>query len=444
MCYIPAMIMGLRRFLQFGVFLWAVFMLPDLRSQSASPVVTPEAGDSTDPDSPYENIHVLARAMQLIRQDYVNGAKTSFRDLTYSALRGMLAELDPHSSFMDPRDFKGMQEDTKSEFGGLGVTVTTKNSALTIISVADGTPGFEAGLQPGDQIRKINETSTERMTMGDSVEMLRGEPGEKVTLTVLRPASREVLEFTVARAVIKVPSIYDAMILPAEANSDRKIGYVRMTQFNEPTASELSAALDRLEGEGMEALVLDVRFNPGGLLNSAVDVCSEFLPPNTQVVYTEGRSPNREYFTSKTPGGTREYPLAVLVNNSSASGSEIVAGALKDLGRAIVVGETTFGKGSVQSVVALPDGSAMRFTTAKYFTPGRKPIHEHGVSPDICATMTMDEETVLFQARRKREFPFKETAAGLKAADPQLDRAVDALTGVLMYSDRIETASKSN
>lgn len=422
-----------------------LLVVEPIYSQSSKPTATPQPGDSTDPDSPYENMHVLARAMQLIRQDYVNGEKTTFRDLTYSALRGMLADLDPHSSFMDPSDFVGMQEDTKSEFGGLGVTVTTKSGALTIISVADGTPGFEAGLQPNDQIRKINETSTERMTMGDSVDMLRGEPGEKVTLTIFRPASREVLEFTIARAVIKVPSIYDAMILPTTAADGRKIGYVRVTQFNEPTAKELAEALDRLEGEGMEALILDLRFNPGGLLNSAVDVCSQFLPPNTQVVYTEGRSPNREYFTVRTTRGVREYPLVVLVNNSSASGSEIVAGALKDLGRAIVVGETTFGKGSVQSVIALPDGSAMRFTTAKYFTPGRKPIHEHGVDPDIRATMTPEQEIELFQARRRREFPLRETESREGNADPQLDRAVDALTGVLMYTERTEPpAPKQN
>lgn len=415
----------------------------EAQSGAPKPSPTPDAGESKDPDSPYENMHVLARAMQLIRQDYVNGEKTTFRELTYSALRGMLSELDPHSSFMDPRDFKGMQEDTKSEFGGLGVTVTSKGGTLTILSVADGTPGFDAGLQPSDQIRKINETSTERMTMGDSVEMLRGEAGEKVTLTVWRPSVREVLEFTIARAVIKVPSIYDAAILPTDQAEGRKIGYLRMTQFNEPTADEMAEALDKLEKEGMEALVLDLRFNPGGLLNSAVDICSQFLDPNTQVVYTEGRSPNREYFTRRVPGGIREYPLAVLVNNSSASGSEIVAGALKDLGRAIVVGETTFGKGSVQSVIALPDGSAMRFTTAEYFTPGRKPIHEHGVDPDIRVTMTSDEESALFQSRRRTQFPSGREVVS-RVADPQLDRAVDALTGLLLYSDRIQAVKKAD
>ncbi|HEY8901746.1 MAG TPA: S41 family peptidase [Chthoniobacterales bacterium] len=391
----------------------------------------PKSGE----DSPYENMHVLARAMQLIRQDYVNDKKISFRELTYSALRGMLSELDPHSAFMDPRDFKGMQEDTKSEFGGLGVTVTTKDGLLTLIGVAEGTPGFEAGLQPGDQIRKINGTATDRMSMSDAVDMLRGEAGEKVTLTISRPVTNELKEFTIARAVIKVPSVVDAMILPSTSGSARKIGYLRLTQFNEPTAAELDAALGKLEKQGMEALVLDLRFNPGGLLGSAVDVCSEFLPPNTKVVSTEGRSPAREYTTREVKGGPRKYPLAILINGSSASGSEIVAGALKDLRRAILVGETTFGKGSVQSVVSLPDGSAMRFTTAKYFTPSRRPIHEHGVTPDIRCALTLEEEAQLYQSRRRKDMPGVAQDKN-RVQDPQLDRAVDALTGVLLYTGR--------
>ncbi len=395
------------------------------------------AAEEKGDDSPYESMHVLARAMQLIRQDYVDGEKTSFKDLTYSAMRGMLSELDPHSSFMDPRDFKGMQEDTKSEFGGLGVTVTTKGGLLTIIGVADGTPGFVAGLLPGDQIRKINDISTDRLTMGDAVEMLRGEPGEKVTLTIGQPSTQTLKDVTVARAVIKVPSVVDAQILPEVKTAGHKVGYVRLEQFNEPTAAELGKALDDLEDEGMEALVLDLRFNPGGLLGSAVDVCAQFLPPNTRVVSTEGRSPSREYTTRRMPGGTRTYPVAILINNSSASGSEIVAGALKDLQRAILVGETTFGKGSVQSVVSLPDGSAMRFTTQKYYTPSRKPIHEHGVDPDIRCTMTLAEEAELYRERRRRSVPGLADADAMDVmADPQFDRAVDAITGVLLYADK--------
>ncbi len=396
-------------------------------------------------DSPYDNMHVLARAMELIRQDYVDQGKTTFRDLTYSALRGMLSELDPHSSFMDPRDFKGMQEDTKSEFGGLGVTVTTKNTFLTIIGVAEGTPGFEAGLLPGDVIRKINGTATDRISMGDAVDMLRGEPGEKVTLTLSRPDSADPIDVTIARAVIKVPSVVDVSVLPETRTSGHKVGYLRITQFNEPTSAELARALDKLDKQGIEALVIDLRFNPGGLLGSAVEVCSQFVAPNTKVVYTEGRSPTREYFTSSVAGGTRKYPLAILINSSSASGSEIVAGALKDLKRAILVGETTFGKGSVQSVVSLPDGSAMRFTTAKYYTPGKKPIHEHGVAPDIRCTMTLEQERQLYEARRRSGVVGLEESEGATSIDdPQLDRAVDSLTGVLLYANKGKKAEPAD
>lgn len=395
----------------------------------------PKPGDEAAADSAYESMHVLARAMQLIRQDYVNDQKISFRDLTYSALRGMLSDLDPHSAFMDPEDFKGMQEDTKSEFGGLGVTVTTKDGLLTLIGVAEGSPGFDAGLQPGDQIRKINGTTTDRMGISDAIEMLRGEPGEKVTLTISRPVTNELKEFTIARAVIKVPSVVDAMILPSSSTGGRKIGYLRLTQFNEPTAAELAKALDGLQQQGMEALVLDLRFNPGGLLGSAVDVCGLFVAADTKIVSTEGRTPTREYATRASKGGPRRYPLAILINGSSASGSEIVAGALKDLRRAILVGETTFGKGSVQSVVALPDGSAMRFTTAKYFTPSRKPIHEHGVEPDIRCALSLEEEMRIYQARRRKEMPGLARDGG-RVQDPQLDRAVDALTGVLLFGER--------
>lgn len=405
----------------------------DAASENAS------APASTE-DSPYENMHVLARAMQLIRQDYVDAKKISYRDLTYSALRGMLSELDPHSSFMDPRDFKGMQEDTKSEFGGLGVTVTTKDNLLTVIGLAEGTPGFDAGLQPGDQIRKINGLATDRMTMADAVDMLRGEPGEKVTLTISRPPTNELKEFTIARAVIKVPSVVDAMVLPTSRTGGRKIGYLRLTQFNEPTARELADALDKLDKQGIEALVMDLRFNPGGLLTSAVDVCSQFVPPNTRVVYTEGRTPTRDYYTHSYANGPRKYPLAILINGSSASGSEIVSGALKDLHRAILIGETTFGKGSVQSVVSLPDGSAMRFTTAKYYTPSRTPIHEHGVAPDIRCAMTLEQEARLYQSRRRKDIGGAERAREVQ--DPQLDRAVDALTGVLLYTERATPPAK--
>jgi carboxyl-terminal processing protease len=378
-------------------------------------------------DSPYEQLEILTRAMHLIRQDYVNESKTSYKELTYSALHGMLESLDPHSQFMEPKDFKSMQEDTKSEFAGLGVTLTEKSGILTILHPMEDTPGFEAGLLPGDQILKINGESTEKLNINSAIEKLRGKVGERVTLTINRPSTSQVKDFEIIRAIIKVPSVKDAQILTLQGKA--RIGYVRITQFNEPTATELANALNKLEKDGMEALVLDLRYNPGGLLGSAVDVCGEFLEPNTLIVSTEGRTPSREYRTATTSTSQREYPIVVLTNYASASGSEIVAGALKDLGRALLVGETTFGKGSVQSVVSLPDGSAARLTTAKYFTPSRKLIHEHGVSPHIRATLTHEQETALLRSRRKGE---ESSTPPRPPADPQLDRAVDALQATIL------------
>lgn len=382
-------------------------------------------------ESPYEQLQLIARTIQLIRQDYVDESKIGYHDLAYSALRGMLDTLDPHSQFMEPKGFQNMQEDTRSEFGGLGVVVTLRKGVLTVINPMEDSPGFHAGILPGDQILKINGESTDKLGLNDAVEKLRGSVGERVTLTVSRPATGEVRNYELERAVIKVPSVKDVAILPERVKGGPKIGYVRITQFNSPTAEELGVALDKLEKKGMEALVLDLRHNPGGLLGSAVDVCGEFLPPNTLVVYTEGRSPSREYRTPQRNSPHRKYPVVVLTNYASASGSEIVAGALKDLDRALVVGETTFGKGSVQSVVSLPDGSAARLTTAKYFTPGKNLIHERGVDPHIRATLTYNEEAMLLRGRRQREDPTKE---GPTMWDPQLERAVEALQGSLLHA----------
>lgn len=382
-----------------------------------------------DPESPYDNVQVLARAMQLIRQDYVNDKKISYRDLTYSALRGMLSTLDPHSQFMEPTDFQDMQEDTKSEFGGLGVVVTMEDGVLTVVNPMEDTPGAEAGIKPGDRILRINGNSTENLTITQAVDKLRGDIGEKVTLTIQRPSTKEIKDHTLTRVTIKVKSVKDAQILPAD--DGRKIGYARITQFNEPTAGELAKALDRLEKEGMQALILDLRYNPGGLLTSAVDVAGLFLPHGTRVVSTEGRSPGREYRTRSNYGKPRAYPVVVLVNFASASGSEVVAGALKDLNRAVIVGETTFGKGSVQSVISLPDGSALRLTTQKYYTPGRQVIHEVGVSPNIRATLTQQQEFSLLESRRNNE-----GRLGSPSEDPQLARALDILRGTLIFTER--------
>ena len=383
--------------------------------------------------SPYREMKTLARAMELLRQDYVDEDKTDYEKLTYSALRGMLTELDPHSDFMDPKDFKGMQEDTKSEFGGLGVVVGMKNDRLTVVAPMEGTPGFRAGLLPGDVLLEINGQSSEKMSLRDAVNKLRGEAGTRVKLVISRQGEKEPMAFDVEREIIKVPSVRGAKILEGDGP---RIGYVRVTQFSEPTGKEFARALNSLEKQGIDALVLDLRFNPGGLLGSAVEVAGEFMAGGDLVAYTEGRSPSaaRRYLAPGKGRKPRTYPVAVLVNGSSASGAEIVAGALKDSGRALLVGETTFGKGSVQSVISLPDGSAVRLTTAKYFTPGKQLIHEHGVAPHLSAPMSASDEARLLAQRRYEDLPAD--AEGRKDLAPVDDvpfqRAADALRGVIL------------
>ena len=424
--------------------------LPTLRAQDAPSSGTGAAAEMPPPnvnetatkdDTVYSCLSIFTRVLQLVRQDYVDEDKVDYRALTYNALRGMLSGLDPHSQFMEPDSFKDMQDDTRSRYDGLGLVVSAKDGVLIIVSTMEDTPAAKAGLMGGDQILKINGATTEKMQLSDAITALKGKPGDNVTLQVLRPQSKEVRDFSMTRTEIKVESVKDAHLVDASMTGDYKVGYVRIIQFNEPTAEELGKKLDDLQKQGMEALVLDVRNNPGGLLNSAVDVCGQFVPPRTMVVYTEGRTPStrREYRTSAESKNRGEFPIAVLINGGSASGAEIVAGALKDLNRAILVGETTFGKGSVQSVISLPDGSAVRLTTAKYYTPGKQVIHQHGVTPTIRATITLDQERALLARRNNPE-----TVNGDDGkrdygdtGDPQLERALDALKGVMIYKQQI-------
>jgi carboxyl-terminal processing protease len=390
-----------------------------------------------DEDSGYSQISIFAKAIQLIRQDYVDGNKTSYHDLITAAMKGMLASLDPHSQFMDPNDFRDMQDDTRSRFNGLGIEVSVKNGLPTIVTPMEDTPAARAGILSGDQILKINGTSTERMDLQDVINHLRGAPGQKISLTLMRPSTKEIKDYTLERAEIKVQSVKGSRLLDPDLTGSFKIAYVRLIQFNEPTADELSKALDALQKQGMQALILDLRNNPGGLLNSAVDVCAQFLPPSTKVVSTQGRaaSQQRDYTTSGAAKERPHFPMAVLVNEGSASGAEIVCGALKDLHRAIVVGETTFGKGSVQNVMQLPDGSALRFTTAKYYTPSKQVIHGNGVSPNIRVPMSAEQERILF-ALRSDNSKTEDDKNVIRTKDPQLLRAIDALKGVMIYAQQ--------
>jgi len=423
------MILPLLACLLFGVF-------PAAFAQEAQPAKSEE-------DNGYAQISIFAKALELIRQDYVDDNKTSYHDLINAAMKGMLSSLDPHSQFMNPDDFRDMQDDTRSRFNGLGIEVSMKNGLPTVIAAMEDTPAAKAGILSGDQILRINGISTERMDLQDAINVLRGPPGAKITLTLLRPSTKEIKEYTLQRAEIKIQSVKGARLLDPEFTGPFKIGYIRLVQFNEPTADELSKALDELQKQGMQALILDLRNNPGGLLNSAVDVCAQFLPPNTKVVSTQGRvaSQQHDYSTSGAKKERGNFPMVVLINEGSASGAEIVAGALKDLHRAVLVGETTFGKGSVQNVMQLPDGSAVRFTTAKYYTPSKQVIQGNGVTPNIRVAVTADQERSLSALRNTGNMKPEDEKTIIKARDPQMLRAIDALKGVMIYAQ--ENAPKA-
>jgi carboxyl-terminal processing protease len=392
-----------------------------------------EAAARPDKDNPYAQMELITRVMELIRRDYADAEALSYRDLAYGALRGMLNSLDPHSQFMEPQAYSDMRGETEGKFGGLGIVISmSREGFITIVAPMEDTPGARAGLLPGDRIIKIEGKLTEKMSLQDAVRLLRGEPGTSVTITIFRqrakdPADR-VKDYTIERAVIRVESVRDARIIEDD------IGYVRITQFNEPTTDDLERALTKLEARGMNALILDLRNNPGGLLEQARKVTSKFVPAGQLIVSTEGRDPSKRLLYKAERGKKRlNIPLVVLINNGSASGSEIVAGALQDLKRAVVVGETSFGKGSVQSIMQLPDGSAVRLTTAKYYTPSHKVIHEHGITPDIIVPISEEDERKLLEQRSRAGLPPDEDEPVEAIADVQLERAVDIIKGVKLF-----------
>jgi len=324
----------------------------------------------------YESLKVFTDALSLIQKNYVE--KVNSKDLVYGAMKGMLEGLDPHSSFMNPDTFKEMQVDTKGEFGGLGIEITMKDGILTVVSPIEDTPAFKAGIKAGDIIIKIDGKGTKDLTLMDAVKMMRGPKGTQVTVTVVRETFAEPKDFTVTRDIIAVKSVKSKTL-------ESGYGYVRVAQFQEKTDTDLDNVLDKMEKEngGLKGLVLDMRNNPGGLLDQAVKVSDDFLESGL-IVYTDGRIEGQKMtFSAKKEGTRPNYPIVVLVNSGSASASEIVAGALQDHGRALILGTQTFGKGSVQTIYPLEDGSALRLTTARYYTPSGRSIQAKGITPDI-------------------------------------------------------------
>jgi len=326
----------------------------------------------------YEELRTFTEVMSMVKKYYVEEVKT--KDLVNGAIKGMLTSLDPHSSFMTPDAYKEMQVDTKGEFGGLGIQIGIKDSMLTVIAPIEDTPAFKAGIKAGDKILKINSESTKDMTMQDAVSKMRGVPKTPVTLSILREGWKDTKDFTIVRDIIKIKSVKSKVL-------DDHIGYIKLSQFQEQTADDLAAAIKQLNDSKVTSLILDLRNDPGGLLNSAIDVTSQFLPKGKLVVYTKTRSGEKSEFLTNGEN-TFTPPMIVLVNQGSASASEIVAGALKDWNRAAILGTQTFGKGSVQTVIPLSGGAGLRLTTAKYYTPKGTSIQNTGITPDIVVKLT--------------------------------------------------------
>jgi carboxyl-terminal processing protease len=322
----------------------------------------------------YDELKLFSEAISLVRKNYVEEVKP--KDLIYGSIKGMLGSLDPHSSFMTPEQYKEMQVDTKGEFGGVGIQIGIKDGMLTVIAPIEDTPAYKAGIKAGDKIIKINNDFTKDMSLQDAVSKMRGAPSSTVKITILREGWKETRDFTITREVIKIKSVKSKML-------DDGIGYIKINQFQEQTSSDLATNMDKLLQEHITALILDLRNNPGGLLNSAIDVSSQFLSPGKLVVFIKDKKGEKVEYRSNKNAGNFAIPMVVLVNQGSASASEIVAGALKDWNRAVIIGTQTFGKGSVQSVVPMNDGSALRLTTAKYYTPKGISIQSTGITPDI-------------------------------------------------------------
>mgnify|MGYP001112116218 CR=1 FL=1 len=389
-----------------------------------------------DIDSTYEKLKVLADVLAIVERNYVEPVHAN--KLISGAINGMLETLDPHSNFMTPEVFKEMQTETRGSFGGVGFEITIRDKVLTVVAPIEDTPASRAGIQPGDQILRINGKSTKDMNLMDAVKLMRGPQGTQVTITIMRSGFTEPRDFTLTRAIIPIRSVRSKTL-------EEGYGYIKINQFIEKTHADMKAALSRLESNGtLKGLILDLRNDPGGLLEQAVKVADEFLESGL-IVYTEGRVEGQKMkFYAQKKAKEHDYPLIVLVNAGSASASEIVAGALQDHGRAVILGTPTFGKGSVQTIIPLEDGSALRLTTARYFTPSGRSIQAQGITPDIVVPDLLPEarRTAPPRVIRERDLEHHLRGEGEKAIpekilekSPDRSKKKEAVGGPEMQED---------
>src|SRR5947208_5789411 len=385
------------------------------------------ASKSADGSATYEQLKLFTEVLSIVQNQYVD--EVAPKDLIYSAIKGTLRGLDPHSSFLDPDSYKEMQVETSGSFGGLGIEITLRDDVLTVVSPIEGTPAYRVGLQTGDRIVKIDGLVTKDMQLPDAVKRMRGKPGTKVTITVVREGWTEPKDFDITREQIRVQSV-------RSHDHGGGIAYVKLRQFQEQSPHDLDQALEKFDKNGMKALVLDLRNNPGGLLTAAVEVSEKFIDDGKLVVYTEGRVRNQNMrFSAHAKKGYSKIPMVILVNQGSASASEIVAGALQDWGRAMVVGTQTFGKGSVQTIIPLSDGSGLRLTTAKYFTPKGRSIHGKGITPDLVVEAPKPPADQKPQAASVD--PMED-----RQKDTQLQRALDVIKTMRLIEQQRPDASQ--
>jgi len=396
-----------------------------------------------DPTNTYQQLHLLGEVFEQVRIKYVDEVEDS--TLIESAINGMLISLDPHSGYLNPKTFEEMQVRTRGEFGGLGIEVTMEHGFVKVVSPIDDTPAHRAGLKTGDYITHLDGKPVLGLTLPQAVELMRGDIGTSIKLSIRRERS-DLIEVTIVRAKIKIRSVRSRL--------EDNVGYVRITSFNERTKSYVKDAIEKFEkkkGQNLEGVVLDLRNNPGGLLDQAVAVSDAFLEKG-EIVSTRGRAPEDvQRFSANSGDLLNGLPVIVLINGGSASASEIVAGALQDHRRAIVLGTRSFGKGSVQTIIPLGKYGAMRLTTARYYTPSGRSIQAKGIDPDILVEPSRVEKLDSFDRTReedlhgaltneelkmKRAKTGKEDEQDEKTQDYQLLRALDLIRGVSLYSDR--------
>ncbi len=428
--------------------------------------------DAVGKDAAYENLQTFTNILAIVQKNYVDEVSTN--QLIEGAINGMLTSLDPHSAYLTPDLYKELQVDTKGSFGGLGIEITMRNNTLTVVSPIEDTPAYRAGVKAGDMIIKIDGQFTKDMTLVEAVKKMRGPKGSKVVLSIKRENVNEIFDVSMAREVIKIQSVKSRTL-------EKGYGYIRVTQFQERTDSDVERVLEQWTHEGpIEGVVLDLRNDPGGLLTQAVKVSDTFLDSGL-IVYTDGRLENqKQKYFARRPGSYMDFPMVVLVNGGSASASEIVAGALQDHKRAIILGTQTFGKGSVQTILPLDDNSALRLTTARYYTPSGRSIQATGIVPDIVmdnvlmtraagggktAQQLLREENLPrhFEQKQKPqqnarpgetevpppaatpdEMPPEEGEEGLKEGelgkDPQLDHALELLKSWKVFKTLVATS----